>query len=319
MLDERNFLRPWDGKRESRRLGAAIADLAARQFGVVARLQLRALGASYDQIDGWIATRRLIPIHRGVYLVGHRLRTVETGWMAGVLVGGEAALLSHRACADHWELTGLARRTADVTVPGYRRPRRGIRFHRSLIPADERTIHEGIPVTTVARTLLDLAAAESPARLRKALAVAEARLLTDSTPLVKLIERYPGKRGVARLRTELGIVAAEGGVAHGELEIRFDEFLDERDLPPPERNVPIEVGTRTFVVDCLWRGAGVVVELDSRRHHGDWEAAEADRARDLALLSIGLRTARVTWRRLQRPAELEAELRSLIERNIGRP
>jgi very-short-patch-repair endonuclease len=320
MRAEFHLHRPGDGKRESRRLGRAIAALAAYQYGVVSRQQLRALGARDDQIDGWIAAGRLVPIHRGVYSVGHRLRTVQSGWMAGVLAGGPDAVLSHRSAADHWELTGLSRSLADVTVRRNRRSRAGLRFHRSLLPEDERTEHEGIAVTTVARTLLDLASVESPARLRKAIAVADARLLADATPLPELIERYPGRPGLAKLRSALAVVTAGDGVAHRALELRFAEFIDARQLPRPQMNVAVRVDGRTFVVDCLWPEAGLVVELDSRKHHADWEAAESDRARDLALLSIGLRVARVTWRRLAREADaLDAELRSILAVHDHRP
>lgn len=312
--------RPTGGKSRTRRLGRAVAELAAGQHGVVARWQLRALGAGDDKIDGWIAARRLVPVYRAVFAVGHRVLTVEGRWMAGALAGGPGAALSHRSAADHWELTGLARPLAHVTTTGFHRPRAGIRFHDARLPADELTVHEGIPVTIVARTLLDLAAVESPARVRKAIAVAEARLLTDSPSLPELIERYPGRRGIRTLHTVLGGIGEERGIADGELELRFDEFLDERDLPKPERNARVEVGDRTYIVDCLWPEHGLVVELDSRKHHGDWEAAESDRARDAALLSVGLVTARVTWRRLHaEPDRLEADLRLAIARGLRFP
>ncbi len=174
-------------------------------------------------------------------------------------------------------------------------------------------MHEGIPVTTVARTLLDVSAVESPSRLRKAIAVAEARLLGDTPSLAELVRRYPGRRGAAQLRAALADVAVESGVPHQELELRFDEFVRERGLPAPQKNVRLEIAGRAYIVDCLWSEYGLVVELDSRTHHADWEAAESDRARDLALLSVGLRTARVTWRRLtSAPDALEAELRAVL-------
>jgi hypothetical protein len=290
-----------------------VADLAARQYGTVARQQLRTLGASDDQVDRWLASRRLVQVHRGVYGVGHGPLTVAGRWMAGVLAGGPRAVLSHRTAADHWELTGLARATTHVTTPGYRRSRSSLRFHDVRLPPDEVTIHERIPVTTVARTLLDLAASESPARLRKALAVAEERRLADATPLAVLLDRYPGRAGTRALRAVRDSRTAQDGIADSELELRFDEFLDARGIPRPEKNVRLELAGRTVIVDCLWRRAGLVVELDSRRHHGDWEAAEADRARDLLLLAHGLRCARVTWRRLERePDPLERELRAAL-------
>jgi hypothetical protein len=238
--------------------------------------------------------------------------------MAGVLAGGAGAALSNSSAADHWDLTGLARPMAHVTVVTHRRPRPGVVFHTRRLPDDELTEHEGIPITTVARTLFDLAT-ESPARLRQAIAIAEARAMGDRTSVVDLVARYPGRRGVASLRRELEVAQLERGIASHELELRFSEFIDRCGLPRPERNARVQVAGRTLVVDCLWREPGLVVELDSRLHHGDWEAAENDRARDAALLAVGLSTVRITWRRLHdEPHRLEAELRAGLEIHVRR-
>jgi very-short-patch-repair endonuclease len=302
-----------DGKRATRRLGQAILALANSQHGVVSRVQLRALGASAEMIDAWIASGRLIVVHRGVYAVGHRVLSVEAQWMAGVLAGGEGAALSHRAAGDLWQLTGLRRALADVTVPRRRRSRPGIHFREHPLPADEVTTCSGIPVTTVARTLLDLAAVVTRARLEQAIGIAEARQLADSPSLGDLIGRYPGRRGMAALRAVLCESRVEGGITRSELEVAFLEFLDRRRLPKPEVNPVVALGTRRLEVDCLWRSVRLVVELDSRAHHGDWEAAERDRSRDLSLAAAGYRTARVTWRRLHSDADgLEVELRAIL-------
>ena len=109
-------------------------------------------------------------------------------------------------------------------------------------------------------------------------------------------------------------------LARSELEIRFLAFLRDRDLPRPDVNVPITAHGRRFVVDCLWREARLVVELDSRAHHSGWRAADADRARDFALVAAGMRTARVTWRRLHQDAgRLEAELRAVLDAGAPGP
>ncbi|MGH2987789.1 MAG: type IV toxin-antitoxin system AbiEi family antitoxin domain-containing protein [Solirubrobacterales bacterium] len=302
-----------DGKRATRRLGRAILALANSQHGVVSRVQLVALGASATVINGWIASGHLIVIHRGVYAVGHGVLSVEARWMAGVLAGGEGAALSHGAGGDLWELTGLRRSLADVTVQRRRRSRPGICFREHPLPADEVTEHSGIPVTTVARTLLDLAAVVTRPRLEQAVSIAEARQLGDSPSLADLIVRYPARRGMAQLRAVLRDIRLERGISRSELELAFLEFLDRRRLPRPEVNAVVSLGTQQLEVDCLWRSAGLVVELDSRAHHGDWEAAERDRARDLSLAAAGYRTARVTWRRLHSDADgLEGVLRAIL-------
>jgi hypothetical protein len=220
---------------------------------------------------------------------------------------------------DHWGLTGLARPKAHVAVASHHRSRQGLAFHQLVLPSDERTVHEGVPITTVARTLFDAAATESPARLRQVVAIAEVRGLADSPSLPELLERYPGARGTARLRDAITSAGSEG-VADHELELRFAEFIDECGLPRPQKNVPIEVaGGRTLIVDCLWPEADLVVELDSRTHHADWEAAETDRARDAALIAVGLRSLRVTWRRLHDArAQLELELLGALEVHVHR-
>jgi hypothetical protein len=233
--------------------------------------------------------------------------------MAGVLLGGAGSALSHRSAADHWELTRAARPHADVIVTGRTRPRPGVTFRESKLLADETTVHAGIPVTTVARTLLDLSSIVSTARLRQAVSVAEARLLADSPSLPELIARHPSRRGMAKLRLVLKAAGLGHDVARSELELRFLEFLERRGLQRPDVNAIVEVAGRTLEVDCLWRSAGLVVELDSRSHHADSEAFETDRARDLSLLAVGFRTARVTWRKLHDDADfLEAEIRGAL-------
>ncbi len=299
-------------------MGLAILELAGRQHGVVARRQLVELGLGSATIDRWIAHGRLAIVHRGVYAVGHRLLTVEGRWSAGVLAGGSGAVLSYRSAADLWELTGLSRPRADVTVAVRRAARAGIVFHRDTLADDEVTEHAGVPVTTVARTLLDLAAVVSRVRLKQAVNIAEHRALADSPSLPELIFRYPGRRGIRNLRAVVASHRLGQDLARSDLELRFLEYLEERSMPRPELNAVLEVAGRRFEVDCLWRSARLVVELDSRLHHSDAQAFEIDRARDLALLGAGFRTARVTWRRLHtKPDALEADLRLALNRVAG--
>jgi hypothetical protein len=235
--------------------------------------------------------------------------------MAGVLTGGPDAALSFRAATWFWGLRDSLGAQVHVTVPTDRRSRRGLVFHVMRLPEDERTVHEGIPITTVARTILDAAAHESHARLRQMIAIAESRGLGDSPSLLELLERYPKQRGTRTLRAVLADATAEG-VARRELELCFAEFLDRWDIPRPQKNARIEVPDgRTFTVDCYWPEPPLVVELDSRLHHADWESAEADRARDAALIAIGIPVIRVTWRRLHRePAKLAHQLLAALSR-----
>ena len=304
-------VRPGEGRAGRRDID--LAALAARQHGVVARWQLLACGFESGAVTRRIERRRLHVVHRGVYAIGHPLLTAEGRWMAAVLAGGPGSVLSHRSAAAHHGVIEAGRAVADVTAPTRRSSRPGIDMHEGPLPEDERTIHDGIPVTTVARTLLDLATVLDHERLAQAVGKAEALVLGDATSLSDLMRRYPSRRGAVSLRTILADSRLGLDVARSELEIRFLAFLRDRDLPRPEVNAAITAGGRRMEVDCLWRDARLVVELDSRAHHSGWRAADADRARDLALIAAGMRTARVTWRRLHRDAgRLEAELRAAL-------
>jgi predicted transcriptional regulator of viral defense system len=160
---------------------AAIARLARLQHGRVARRQLIAIGLAPDTIDYRLRRFRLHVVYRGVYAVGHDVPTREGNWMAAVLAGGVAAVLSHRDAAALWGFRPAARSRIDVTTPRRQHPRRGIQFHRSSLPSDEVTINDGIPVTTVPRTLFDLAAVLRPRQVERALNEAEALRLGTSS------------------------------------------------------------------------------------------------------------------------------------------
>ena len=213
-----------------------------------------------------------------------------------------------------WDLESPGR-TQEVTALTQRRRDPVIRCHRSPIPADERTVVDGIPVSTVARTLLDLAGVVSRERVAQAIALAEERRLADSPSLSDLMRRYHGRRGQAGLREILSRSTVVAGVARGELEVRFREFCGRHSLPEPNRNVALETSAGTLIVDCLWPDARLVVELDSHAHHADWEAAERDRARDAALTAAGFRVIRITWRRLHEDEHrLALEIRAALRR-----
>jgi hypothetical protein len=202
----------------------------------------------------------------------------------------------------------------DVTVPIWRRSRGTLRFHQARIPNDERTIHEGIPITTVPRTLLDLSAVLDPHGLERAINQAEVLRLTDPLTLADLVDRYPGRRGLATLRLVLAEASFGGNATRSELEDRFLAFLADHGLPRPEVNARLNTGGRTYEVDCLWRSAGLVVELDGYAAHGTRAAFERDRARARALQAAGWRVFPVTWRQLHRErAVLLRELRIALK------
>jgi hypothetical protein len=296
---------------------ARLAVVATEQHGVVARHQLVELGIGHRAIARRIAAGRLHRLYGGVYAVGHlRLRS-EGGWLAAVLACGPGAALSHRAAAVLHGLLRRAPRDPDVTTA--RRTRtgvEGIRLHRvrRLDPADVTTV-SGIPVTTVARTLVDLAEVLTPDLLARAVHEADHLRLLDMRAVDAAIGRVPGRRRVRALRKELERHRPVGTI-RSELEHRFLDLCHGGDLPEPAMNSRIEVGGQLVEVDALWPEQGLVVELDGRAVHATALAFEADRARDAALTAHGLRVVRLTWRRVAgEPAEVLALLRTLLHRS----
>jgi Protein of unknown function (DUF559) len=274
-----------------------IARLAERQHARVARWQLEAMGLGRGAIQHRVKVGRLTVVHRGVYAVGCRRDTREARWMAAVLAGGRDALLSHRSAAALWRIREPAGDPSEIIVPSGRQGPRGVRVHRGQVPDDERTTHDGIPVTTVPRTLLDLAATLARPQLERALERAEALRHAGALSVPDLLDRYPRHRGAAKLRA----IVAEGvrpAATRSELEDRFLELISSTGLPRPEVNALLTIDGASLEVDCLWRSDRLVVELDGHETHGTRAAFERDRLRDRRLLRAGFRVARVTWRQL---------------------
>ena len=279
---------------------------------MVARWQLLDRGLGRGAIARRVEKKQLQLVHRGVYAVGHRRLSQMAWWMAAVLACGPDAVLSHRSAAVLWGILESARAWVDITVPRRLGGRAGIRAHQASLAPDESTIQAGIPVTTVARTLLDLAAVLQLHELNRALERAEALRLSDRTPLVALMERHPGRRGIANLKaaTKEGIRPA---VTKSELERRFLSFVDKAGLPRPETNVWLNIAGEWIEVDCLWRAQRVIVELDSRAYHQTTAAFERDRRRDRRLHAAGWWPIRITDRALrEEPESVDADFRALL-------
>src|SRR3954463_12665827 len=143
----------------TRSVDALIAGVAARQHGVISYPQLESLGLSRSSIDRRVRAGRLHRIHRAVYAVGYKRLTQRGRWMAAVLAAGDGAVLSHRSAAALWQILPPHGRT-HVTPSRRLQDRDRITFHSQSLQFDEVTEHDGIPTTTVARTLLDLAATQ---------------------------------------------------------------------------------------------------------------------------------------------------------------
>jgi hypothetical protein len=313
--DDAIYVEPLSGaERSERGWDSLIAEVADRQHGFVERGQLLGLGMGRRAIGYRLAAERLHPHHRGVYGVGHRAVTKHGCWMAAVLAGGEGAVLSHWSAAQLWGLRDGIRIPVQATVPRARRRQTGIRFHRSPLPFDEITTHDGIPVTTVPRTILDLAASSTPRQIERLINEADVHKLWDRLSLDDLLHRHPRRAGAAALRKALEGRRAGATVTKSELEEMFIGFLDEFGLPRPEANPGLPAAATVYEPDCLWREHRLVVELDSRQFHDTIEAFEADRERDRHLTLAGWRTIRVTHRMLTAGRrELGRDLKSLLD------
>lgn len=231
--------------------------------------------------------------------------------MAAVLACGPGAVLSHRSAAALWGLRRGGPARTEVTVQRRVGGRDGIRAHRATLLPDEVTVVDGIPVTTVARTLFDLAAVVDRHEVQRAIEQAEARRLSDSTPLAVLVTRYPGRRGTAVLKSILSNEGRAAGITRSELEDHFLRFLAERGLPRPDSNAWLQLGEDWVEGDCVWPQQRLVVELDSWRHHSSKVAFRRDRVRDRRLRLAGWKPIRVTWWDLHEEADrLEEDLRA---------
>lgn len=297
-------------RNDSRLREQAIARLAGRQHGVIARWQLLGLGLGRGAIQHRIATGRLHPVHRGVYAVGHRRLTREGIWMAAVLACGRDAVLSHRSAAALWGIGSAAGPRVDVTLPsqsGNAPP--GIALHRVRgLDDEDRVVRKSIPATSVARTLFDLAEVVDTRRLERSFEEAERLRLLDLRAVERVCQRSRGRRG---LRPLLALLPNLKPPPHtrSELERRFLDLCRDFGLPAPIINAPV-VG---FEVDALWPYAKLIVELDGYEFHRTRAAFERDRARDAVLQAGGHRVVRLTQRQLtNEPAATAKLIRRLL-------
>jgi very-short-patch-repair endonuclease len=235
--------------------------------------------------------------------------------MAAVLASGPDAALSHWSAAGLWMIRPNSRSIIDVTDPVKSRTWDGIRRHHKALPPDEVTIKEGIPVTTVPRTIFDLAATEPVAVVESLIREMEFRELWDPLSLWDLVSRYPRRRGVARLRLALERLKDDPvGRKKSPLEERFAPFLRRHRLPLPRFNDSIVLGAKRYEVDCHWPSAKEIVELDGWEGHKSRTAFREDRTRDRRLRVAGYGVTRLTWNQLDdEPEVIASDLRDLLE------
>lgn len=303
-----------DALEQTRGADNRIAELVDRQHGVVARRQLIALGIGREAIKIRLRAGRLHRLHRGVYAVGHRVISQEARWMAAVLFCGPDSVLSHRSAAALWGIREPTSGAIEVTAPLKSRSRGAIRRHYAVLPLDEVTEHRGIPLTTVPRTIFDLAAASSADVAEAALRQAEYLRLHDRLSLPHLLQRYPGRKGSTAVREILARRREISGRSRSWLEEVFLPFLDQHRLPRPQQlNAWIEVHDKRFEVDCYWPALKAIVELDGFAAHGTRTAFREDRFRDRKLQVAGYGFIRIAPEQLEEePEAIAADLRYLL-------
>jgi very-short-patch-repair endonuclease len=299
-------------------LEARIVALAGRQHGVVTLGQLAALGLGKRAVHHRVVAGRLHRVHRGVYAVGHRVLPVDGRRIAAVLACGEGAVLSHRSAGAAWGLRDTARARLEVTTP--RRGRRspaGIELHETrALAAEDVTTLRGIPITSVARTLVDLAGVLGPDPLERAVNQAEVLRLLDVGAVLEALERVPARRGSGRLRAILATPSP--GVTRSRLEECFLALLRRSDLPPATFNAAVATPLTTYHPDAMWPRERVIAELDSVGVHHTRRAFERDRRRDAALAAEGYVVVRITDARLKRePEPVLDELRRVLRLRGG--
>jgi predicted transcriptional regulator of viral defense system len=218
----------------------AIATLADAQHGIVARRQLMEAGLSGDDVDRRIRARRLRRLHRGVYAVGHRTITADARWIAAVLSAGPGAVLSDASAAMAWDMRRSASGVIHVTVAtrSGRDRRPGVRIHRRKLTAQDVTIHRSIPITTPARTVVDLARTLQGRALEALIDRAYQRGLVDFDEL----------RAAGGASLKAALAKYQAPATRSELEERFLQLCDDAGIPRPETNVRIE----GFEVDFVW-------------------------------------------------------------------
>lgn len=290
--------------------GGSVWQLARRQHGVVARAQLLERGLSQKAIKHRLATGRLHRVFRGIYAIGRPELTQRGRWMGAVLSCGPRAALSHRSAAALWAIgvQGTARPNPspggliDISVPAeVVRKRPGIHLHRSSFGAEDTTRRDGIPVTTPARTLIDLAAILGPEQIEAVINDADKLALIDPERLREAVEDHAGLDGVGALGKVLDRRTFQ--LTDSELERRFLRLVRRAGLPPPRTRQRVN----GYRVDFYWPDLGLVVETDGLRYHRTPAQQTRDRERDQAQTAAGLTPLRFTHAQISREERRVAE------------
>lgn len=284
--------------------------LATRQHGVVSTRQLDALGYSPSSAAKAAKAGRLRRLHRGVYLVGHE-RLTWHGRCMGAVLAARPSVASHLSAGWLWDVLRYRPGTIHLSAPSARRARRGFVVHFADLPPSDRNVQDGIAVTALPRTLLDLATLLSSSQLERAIDRAEERKRLDVRPIEELLERAGNHPGRGRLKRALEIYRPNAAFTRSGLEREFLKLVQEAGLPAPKMNINVD----GFELDAYWERERFAVELDVYETHGTHLAFERDRLRQDDLLLGEVESIRVTGPRLRRePRTTVARVAAHLER-----
>jgi Protein of unknown function (DUF559)/Transcriptional regulator, AbiEi antitoxin len=301
MPAERSLCCP-QGNKPSTRPDLEVANRAAHQWGVLSLGELRMCGLTRKEVMGRVRSGRLHPLYRGVYAVGHASVPLEGCLLAAVKATD--GVLSHVSAAALYGLVTWDHRYPEVTANA-KRAHRGIRVHRSsMLEVQDVTRHKGIPTTTPARTLIDLAATLPYKPLRRAVREAQRKLVTIPQ-LLETLDRLGPRRGSANLAK---ILATGHAPTRSELEDAVLDLVLKAGFQHPDVNKPINLNGRTLVPDFRWPQQNLVIEADGAEWHDDRLTREDDAERQAILEAHGERVLRVTW------AQAVAHRRQTLER-----
>lgn len=289
-----------------------VAAIAALQRGVVSRQQLLAAGIGGEAIQGMLTRGRLWPEHQGVYSVGCPSAQPFARETAALLAVGPNAVLSHLSAASAWGLWPPRPDDApvEVLVPADH-VRRGIVAHRttSLEPKEVR-ICQGLPATSPARTLRDIAGTVTMRELERAVDEALTRRIVRLAQFRDAVARDKGRRG-GPILTALLEHRGNSTVTRSQAEERMLELVRAANFPSPETNVHVS----GYEVDFLWRPQRLIVEIDGYTYHASRSAFERDRAKDAVLAAAGYLVIRITWLQMERePYVVVARLAQALAR-----
>lgn len=289
---------------------ALIRGHARDRHGLVGRPWLLQNGATDHEIKRRLASGRLEELHPGVYYLDAATATWRTTLLAGVLAAGPDAAASHRSAAVLWGLDGVYGRMIEVTVPFNEEPEP----HRVILHRSRRgvqpVIHAGIPVTSVERTLLDLAALLPGATLERATASATRLNVATLDSIDACIARYGGRgvKGTRKLRSVLRLVENDHSGSVSEVDVA--QLIRDAPIPDPVQQLRIHLPKgRNAYPDFTWQDLLKIVEIDGFGSHSTPEQQEHDLERQNALLDLGYEIRRFSARDVRRhPQKVIAEI-----------